>query len=126
MTIGSLRYNWQIAKTIRKAARNNAISQDEAGYLNAMAKTSLPASSTTDLIAQNGAPDFLYAALYFSTMIWQSNESAGHYANAQAGYKLAQFALLRESPGHEPYWATKLLRDFYDAHCESTRNAVAS
>ncbi len=126
MTIGSLRYNWQIANIIRKAAKNSAISQDEAGYLNAMAKTSVPASSTTDLITQNGAPDFLYAALYFATMIWQLNESAGHYANAQAGYKLAQFALLRESPGHQPYWATKLLREFYDAHSESNREAVAS
>ncbi len=108
---------------IRKAARHGAISQYDADYLGAMAESSMPASSTMALIVQKGAPDFLYAALYFSTMIWQLGEAAGCDGDARAGYKLAQFALSQESPAHDSYWAAKLLREFYDAHDESAQRA---
>jgi len=111
---------------IRKAARHGAISKRDADYLVAMAEASIPASSTMALIVQKGAPDFLYAALYFSTMIWQLGEAVGCEAHAQAGYELAQFALSQESPAHDSYWAAKLLREFYDAHNESSQHAVVA
>jgi hypothetical protein len=62
-----------------------------------------------------GAPDFLYAALHFSILIWQSGEATGRDEEASAGYKFANFALSYESPDHDPLWAAKLLRDFYEA-----------
>ncbi len=91
----------------------------------AMATASDSALSTVALIGAKGVPDILYAALYFSTLIWQSGEVDGCDADAKAGYKLAQFVLLQESPAHESYWAAKLLRELYDAHAESTLGAVA-
>ena len=122
MSIGVLKYNWKISATIRKARRQRAISQHEADYLKAMAKASDSALSTMALIGAKGVPDFLYAALYFSTLIWQSG---GCDAEAKAGYKLATFVLSQESPAHESYWAAKLLRELYDAHADSTLGAVA-
>ncbi len=57
-------------------------------------------------------------------IVW--TRKSGCDADAKAGYKLAQFVLLQESPAHESYWAAKLLRELYDAHAESTLGAVAS
>jgi hypothetical protein len=126
MSIAVLKYNWEITRTIRNARRQGAISQHEADYLKAMAAVSGSAASTKALLSAKGAPDFLYAALYFSTLLWQSSEATGRDAEAQAGYKLARFVLTQESPAHEPLWAAKLLRELYDAHAESTLGAVAS
>ncbi len=125
MKIVVLKYTLLITSSIRKAKKHGDITQREADYLYAMAKNSVPASSTTALVSQKGAPDFLYAALHFSTMIWQSGEAAGHEAEARAGYKLAQFVLSIESPLHDSYWAARLLRDFYDAHEESTQDSIS-
>ena len=126
MSIGVLQYNWKITATIRKARILGAVSQHEADYLDAMATASSAASSTIALVSTRGAPDFLYAALYFSTSLWQSGEADGRDAEAKAGYKLAQFILSQESPAHEPHWAAKLLREFYDAHEETAQDAIAS
>ncbi len=126
MTISVLKYTWKIASTIRDAKRQGAISQREADYLHKMVENSSPASSTSTLVIEKGVPDFLYAALYFSTLIWMSGEAAERDADAQAGYKLALFALRNELPAHDPYWAAKLLRELYDAHEESMQYAVIS
>ncbi len=125
MTIVVLKYTLMIANSIRKALQQRAITQREAEYLSAMSEESYPAESTRELIGAQGAPDFLYAALHFATMIWQSGEAAGRDAKASAGYKFAQFLLSQESSEHDPYWSATLLRDFYDAHEESTQKAVA-
>ncbi len=125
MTIVVLKYKLMITGLIRKAKKRGAITQHEADYLFSMAQNSFPAASTTALVSNKGAPDFLYAALYFSTMIWQSGEAAENDVKARAGYKLAQFVLSQESPAHDSYWAAKLLREFYDAHKESTQGTVA-
>jgi uncharacterized protein YdbL (DUF1318 family) len=126
MSIGVLKYNWMISSTIHKAKGQGVISEQEAGYLKAMAATSHSASSTLALISARGAPDFLYAALYFSTSVWQSGEAAGCDAKAKAGYRLAGFVLSQESPAHEAYWAAKLLRELYEAHEESAPGAIAA
>jgi hypothetical protein len=125
MTVVVLKYTLMIADSIRKARQQRAITQCEAEYLGAMSEDSYPAASTRELIGAQGAPDFLYAALHFSTMIWQSGEAAGRDAKARAGYKFAQFLLSRESSEHDPYWSATLLRDFYEAHEELTQKAVA-
>ena len=125
MTIVVLKYTLMIANSIRKARQQRAITQCEADYLIAMSEESYPAASTRELIAAQGAPDFLYAALYFSTMIWQSGEAAGRDMEARTGYKLANFLLSQELSEHDPYWSANLLRDLYEAHTESTRKAVA-
>ena len=127
MAIGQLKFNWKITGTIRQAERQGAVSREEADYLKAMATASAAASSTVALIIAKGAPDFLYAALYFSTLLWQSSEADGRNAEANAGYKLALFVLSQESPAHESNWAAKLLRELYDAHEEKSRKfAVAA
>jgi hypothetical protein len=120
VTIDVLNYTLMITDLIRKAKKRGAITQHEADYLISMTQNSFPATSTTELLSDKGAPDFLYAALYFSTMIWQSGDAAENDVKARAGYKLAQFVLSQESPGHNAHWAAKLLREFYDAHEEST------
>ncbi len=125
MTIVVLKYTLMIANSIRKALQQRAITQCEAEYLSAMSEESYPAASTRELIGAQGAPDFLYAALHFSTMIWHSGEAAGRDTKARAGYKFAQFLLSQESSEHDPHWAATLLRDFYEAHEELTRKAVA-
>ncbi len=119
MTLGILQYNWKIDSTIRRAEKQGAISASEHDYLCAMVEESVPASSTAALINANGVPDYLYAALFFSTLVWQSGEVAGRDNEAQVGHKLATFVLHEESPEHDPYWATKLLRGLYDAHQEA-------
>ncbi len=120
MAIGILQYEWKISAAIRQAEKLGAISKHEVDYLSAMVEESVPASSTTALINAKSAPDFLYAALFFATLIWQSGEVAGCDAEAQAGYKLATFVLKNESPEHCPHWAANLLRGLYDAHQEAT------
>jgi hypothetical protein len=107
-----------ITRLILKAKKHGAITQDEADYLRSMAQNSVPADSTRALVSSKGAPDFLYAALHFSTMIWRSGDAAECDARARAGYALSQFVLSQESPGYDSFWATKLLRELYDAHAE--------
>ena len=126
MSISILKYTWKITSTIRDAKRQGALSQCDADYLLRMAENSSPASSTSTLVIEKGVPDFLYAALYFSTLIWASGKACGRDADAQAGYKLALFALRKEAPGHDPYWAAKLLRELYDAHEESMQYAATA
>jgi len=111
-------------RLIQKARRCGVVSRDEADYLRSMAQNSIPASSTRGLVGDKGAPDFQYAALHFSTMIWQAGDAADDEEKARAGYMLAQFVLSQESPGHDIFWATKLLRELYDAHAESTMDPV--
>ena len=125
MTIVVLKYTLMIADSVRKARQQRIITQSEAEYLGAMSEDSYPAAATRELIGAQGAPDFLYAALYFSTMIWQSGEAAGRDAKARAGYKFAQFLLSQASSDHDPYWSANLLRDFYEAHEDSALKAVA-
>ena len=113
-----------ITRLILKAKKHGAITHHEADYLSSMAQNSVPAVSTRELVSSKGAPDFLYAALHFSTMIWQSGDAAECDVRARAGYELAQFVLSQESPGYDSFWATKLLRELYDAHAEPTRHTV--
>ena len=124
MTIVVLDFTLMITRLIRKARNSGAIAQHEADYLTSMARNSNPAASTTALVSSKGAPDFLYAALHFSTLIWQSGDVADSDVKARAGYMLAQFVLSQESPEHDSYWAAKLLREFYDAHSKSTQHTV--
>jgi hypothetical protein len=126
MEIGVLQYGWRINSTIRQAQKQGAISQQDVDYLCAMAEESVPASYTAALINAKGVPDFLYAALYFSTMIWHSGEVAGRDSEARAGLKLANFVLQKEPSEYDPYWAAKLLHDLYDAHEEARRRSIAS
>ena len=107
-------------RLIQKARKCRVITLEEADYLGAMAQDSAFAESTRELVGSKGAPDFLYAALHFSTLIWQTGDAREDDAGARAGYVLAQFVLSQESPGHDAFWANKLLRELYDAHAEST------
>jgi hypothetical protein len=116
MSIGLLQYGLSIIKLIRQAEKQGTVSRDEVECLNEMVAQSVAASATEALIYAGGAPDSLYAALYFSTGIWQSGEADECDAEAEAGYKLAMFVMDAESPEHDPYWAEKLLRGLYDAH----------
>ena len=113
-----LKYTLMIKTSIRNALKSGAISTHEAEYLHSMAKSSDTTTSTVALINDRGAPDFLYAALYFSTNIWALGEAVGRDADACAGYKFAQFLLSQEAPAHQPCWAARLLREFYDAHTD--------
>ena len=126
MSIGLLKYNWKISGAIRTAKRQGALSRQESDYLRSMASASDCASSTATLINAKGSPDFLYAALYCSTLLWQSGEANGEIAEAKAGYKLAQFVLSQESPAHESYWAAKLLQELYDAHEDNDQKVSAA
>ena len=121
-----LKYTLMIKTSIRNALKSGAISTHEAEYLNRMAKSSDTTTSTVALINDRGAPDFLYAALYFSTNIWALGEAVGRDADACAGYKFAQFLLSQEAPAHQPCWAARLLREFYDAHTDSMRASLPS
>lgn len=124
MAVPILKYTLMIKTSIRSALRNGAITTLEAEHLQAMANSSDATISTVALINDKGAPDFLYAALYFSTYLWQWGESTGGYIIAEAGYKLAQFLLYQEAPTHDRRWAAKLLRELYEEHTESTRNPI--
>ena len=124
MTILVLHFRLMISAMIRKAKERGVITGNEAGYLVQMAQDGSPAVSTMALVKSKGSPDFLYSALYFSTMIWQRGEAADSEAEGRAGYKLAQFVLSQKAPEHDSYWAAKLLREFYDAHKNSTQEMV--
>ena len=124
MTIVVLHFRLTISGMIRKARKCGAVTRIEADYLMQMAQDGLPAATTMALVRDKGSPDFLYAALYFSTLIWQSGESADDEAEARAGYKLAEFVLSQKAPDHDSYWAAKLLREFYEAHEKSTQDNV--
>ena len=124
MTIAVLDFTLLIKRLIRKARRYRVITQQEADYLGSMAEGGPPAESTRDLLCRKGAPDFPYAALHFSTFIWQAAEAAEDDAQARAGFMLAQFVLSEESPERDSFWATKLLRELYDAHAESAQPLV--
>lgn len=113
-----------ISAMVRKAKKHGVITPNESAYLVQMAREGLPIASTMALVNDKGSPDFLYSALYFSTMIWQLGEAADSEAEGKAGYKLAQFLLSQEAPEHDSYWAAKLLREFYDAHEDSTQDMV--
>jgi len=115
-----------IGRLIRKAKKQGVVTQHEADYLSSMSQNSFAAAATRALVCSKGAPDFLYAALYFSTMIWQSGEAAGNDIKARTGYKLAQFVLAQESPEHDSFWATKLLRELCEAHAELMQHAVGN
>ena len=121
-----LKYTLMIKTSIRNALKSGAISTHEAEYLHSMAKSSDTTTSTVALINDKGAPDFLYAALYFSTNIWALGEAVGRDADACAGYKFAQFLLSQEAPAHQPCWAARLLREFYDAHTDLMRAPLPS
>jgi hypothetical protein len=124
LTIAVLDFTLLINRLIRKARRYRVITQQEAEYLGSMAEGGPPAESTRDLLCRKGAPDFPYAALHFSTFIWQAAEAAEDDAQARAGFMLAQFVLSEESPERDSFWATKLLRELYDAHAESAQPLV--
>ncbi len=121
-----LKYTLMIKTSIRNALKSGAISTQEDEYLHSMAKSSDTTTSTVALINDRGAPDFLYAALYFSTNIWALGEAVGRDADACAGYKFAQFLLSQEAPAHQPCWAARLLREFYDAHTDSMQARLSS
>lgn len=122
MTNVVLHFTLRITGLIRKAMKHGSISPHEADYLMRMTQDSFASMSTNALISDKGAPDFQYAALYFSTMIWRLGEVAEIDVEAGAGYKLALFVLSRESPAHDAYWAAKVLREFYDSHEKSTQD----
>lgn len=124
MTIVVLHFRSMISAMIRKARKQGAITQKEASCLIHMAQDGLPIASTTAFMNEKGSPDFLYSALFFSTMIWRMGEVADNEAEGRAGYKLAQFVLSQKAPEHDPYWSAKLLREFYDAHENSTQGMV--
>ncbi len=121
-----LKYTLMIKTSIRSALKSGAISTPEAEYLHEMAKYSDAMTSTAALINDKGAPDFLYAALHFSTNIWALGEAVGRDADACSGYKFAQYLLSQEAPAHEPCWAAKLLREFYETHTDSMRAPLSS
>lgn len=119
VTIIVLDYTLLISRLIRKARRCGAITPCEAEYLLSTAWESFPGESTRALVSSKGAPDFTYAALYFSTLVWQMGDACERDDEARAGYELAQFVLSQESIGPDSYWAAKLLRELYEAHSES-------
>lgn len=124
MAVPILKYTVMIKTSIRSAQRNGAISTREAEFLQSMAKSSDATTSTVALINDNSAPDFLYAALYFSTHIWQSGEAADRDSDACAGYRFAQFLLSQEAPTHDRRWAARLLCELYDAHKDATPDPI--
>ncbi len=124
MAVPILKYTLMIKTSIRSALRNGAISTLEAECLQAMAKSSDATTSTVALINDKGAPDFLYAALFFATRLWHWGESTGRDIDAEAGYKLAQFLLSQEAPTHDRRWAAKLLCELFDAHKDATPDPI--
>ena len=119
MAMSILKYTVMIKTSIRSALKSGAISTHEAENLHEMTRCSNATTSTAALINDKGAPDFLYAALHFSTNIWALGEAVGRDADACTGYKFAQYLLSQEAPEHELWWATRLLREFHEAHTDS-------
>jgi len=124
VTIAVLDYTLSIVRLIRKAKRSGTITSCEADRLTVMARESFPGESTRALVSKKGAPDFTYAALYFSTLVWQMGEACECDTEARAGYALAQFVLSQESYWGDTYLAAKLLRELYDAHSSEAQQPV--
>jgi hypothetical protein len=124
MTLFVLDYTLLINRLIREAERCGAISLQEAEFLLAAAQNSAPAESTRALVSGDCSPDFPYAALYFSTLVWQQAEAAETEFEARAAYELAQFVLWQQYPKHDTYWSTKLLRELFNAHAEAAEKAL--
>lgn len=117
-------YTAMIPGLIRSARQLGAITRPETAFLLRMTQEGFVAASTKTLVSDKGAPDFLYAALYFSTLIWQVGNAAENDVEARAGYRLARFVLSQESPAHDSYWAAKLLQEFCSAHEEMMQNLI--
>ena len=125
MSVVLRKYRSKITDSIRAAQLHAAVTKREADCLCSMAINSFPAASTTALIHGEGAPDYLYASLYFATLVWQSGDAEKRKTQAKAGRKLARFILSQEMPAHDACWASTLLREFYDAHQESSQGTIA-
>ena len=125
MSVTLSKHRSKITESIRAAQLQGAVTKREADCLCSMALNSFPAASTTALIQREGAPDYLYASLYFATLVWQSGDAAKHRPQANAGLKLARFVLSQEKPAHDACWAATLLREFYEAHLESSQSTIA-
>jgi hypothetical protein len=117
-----LNYTLMITRAIVQARKQGVLSQDEADHLSLMVQNGLPAVSTRAQANGSRVPDFLYAALHFSTLIWQLGDVAECEVHARAGYMLAQFVLSQEVPAHDPFWSATLLRQLYDAHSETMQH----
>ena len=115
----------KITSSIRAAQKDGAVTEREGDCLVLMAKISFAAASTTALINDRGAPDYLYAELYFATLVWQSGDASRRCTQARAGQKLSRFILSQAEPDHDPCWASNLLRDFYDAHQDASQETIA-
>jgi hypothetical protein len=125
MSVVPSKYRSKITDSIRAAQLHGAVTRREADCLCSMALSSFPAASTMALIQREGAPDYLYASLYFATLVWQSGDADNRKTQARAGQKLARFILSREKPAHDVCWASTLLREFYEAHQESSQSTIA-
>lgn len=125
MTVVISTFRTEITKSIRAAQLHGEITQREGDCLVSMAGNSFPAAATTALIHDGGAPDYLYAQLFFATLVWQSGDATDRKTQAMAGQKLARFILMQEMPDHDRCWASKLLREFYDAHVASSGDTIA-
>lgn len=125
MSVVLPKFRSKITDSIRAAQLHGAVTKREADCLCSMVVNSFPAASTTALIHGEGAPDYLYASLYFATLVWQSGDAEKRKTQAIAGQKLARFILSQEKPEHDACWASNLLREFYDAHEESSQGTIA-
>jgi hypothetical protein len=125
MSVVLTKYRSKITASIRAAQQRGAVTDREADCLCSMAINSFPAASTTALINEEGAPDYLYASLYFATLVWQSGDAERRKTQAKAGQKLARFILSQDKPEHDACWMANLLREFYDAHQESSQGTIA-
>jgi hypothetical protein len=125
MSVVLKKHRSKITDSIRAAQLHGAVTKREADCLCSMAINSFPAAATTTLIHEGGAPDYLYASLYFATLVWQSGDADERETQAKAGQKLSRFILSQEKPTHDACWASTLLREFYDAHQESSQRTIA-
>jgi hypothetical protein len=125
MTVVVSTFRTEITKSIRAAQLRGEITRREGDCLVSMARNSFPAAATTALINEGGAPDYLYAQLYFATAVWQSGDASERKTQAMAGQKLARCILTQEMPDHDRCWAAKLLREFYEAHEGSSGETIA-
>ncbi|MCH9695759.1 MAG: hypothetical protein K0U72_14685 [Gammaproteobacteria bacterium] len=116
-----MNYTLMVTRLIQKARKQGAVTKVEAEHLSLMVQDDHSAVSPEALASGSGVPDFLYAALHFSTMVWQSGDAAENDEKARAGYMLAQFVLSEESPGYDPFWSATLLRELYEAHAEAAQ-----
>lgn len=119
-------YRILITNLVRKAKTCGHLSCEEADYLLTKSQQVSHGETSTTADGIIGAPDFLYTVLYFATRIWHQGETAEDDLQARAGYLLAQFALMQDSPEHDPYWTAKLLRELFDAHREEPAVALSS